>query len=336
MRWQAISADSHVVSGVWTFGVGVPAPPVENAYGAGGPTTTEHVVRWAWFLGLALTIGALGFRLIVLRGLAVPRALERRIAVAGGLGALATIHAGIVAFSLRAEDALQLPFGRFLYGDLSPMAKTRFGYGVRDDDADLRARRSRSSTSRGSSTASSRSCLRSRSQSCSREGSGSRATMPSIRDRHGRRRSRTGCTCRQRRLDRRARDDGLLLWTGAPDLRKAAFLRFSRLATALIASSSAPASTSRSSACPNVSDVWTTGYGRVLLVKIGLVSSRFSGVPSITSSSARPRTGRHRLPRADRAEPGRREHGGDGRPAAGGDPRRLAASDLNIRRGAVE
>jgi methionine-rich copper-binding protein CopC len=39
VRWQAISADSHVVSGVWTFGVGVPAPAVENAYGAGGPTT---------------------------------------------------------------------------------------------------------------------------------------------------------------------------------------------------------------------------------------------------------------------------------------------------------
>src|SRR5689334_16528782 len=126
VRWQAISADSHVVSGVWTFGVGVPAPAVENAYGAGGPTTTEHVIRWAWFLGIALTIGALGFRLIVLRGLPVPRRLERRIAVAGGLGALATIHAGIAAFSLRAEDALQLPFGRFLYGDLSPMAKTRF------------------------------------------------------------------------------------------------------------------------------------------------------------------------------------------------------------------
>ena len=28
VRWRAISADSHVVSGVWTFGVGVPAPPV--------------------------------------------------------------------------------------------------------------------------------------------------------------------------------------------------------------------------------------------------------------------------------------------------------------------
>jgi putative copper export protein len=38
------------------------------------------------------------------------------------------LEAGIVAFLLRAEDALQLPFGRLLYGDLSPIVGgTRFG-----------------------------------------------------------------------------------------------------------------------------------------------------------------------------------------------------------------
>ena len=54
VRWQAVSADSHVVSGVWTFGVRVPAPSVNDAYGAGGPTDIEHFVRWLWFLGIAL------------------------------------------------------------------------------------------------------------------------------------------------------------------------------------------------------------------------------------------------------------------------------------------
>ena len=54
VRWQAISADSHVVSGVWTFGLRVPAPSINDAYGAGGPTDTEHFVRWLWFLGIAL------------------------------------------------------------------------------------------------------------------------------------------------------------------------------------------------------------------------------------------------------------------------------------------
>ena len=33
VRWHAISGDGHVVSGVWTFGVGVAAPPPTEAYG---------------------------------------------------------------------------------------------------------------------------------------------------------------------------------------------------------------------------------------------------------------------------------------------------------------
>ncbi|HKU58282.1 MAG TPA: CopD family protein [Gaiellaceae bacterium] len=127
VRWRAISADSHVVSGVWTFGMNVKAPSVNDAYGAGGPTVSEHIVRWIWFLGLALCIGTLGLRLICLRGAAVPRDVDRKLAVAAGLGVVVALEAGIAAFSLRAEDALQLPFGRFLYGDLSPMADTRFG-----------------------------------------------------------------------------------------------------------------------------------------------------------------------------------------------------------------
>src|SRR5581483_3365499 len=127
VRWQGISADSHVVSGVWTFGVGVKAPAIGDAYGAGGPTRTEDVVRWLWFLGIALMIGALGLRLVVLRGVAVPLDLARRVAVAAGLGAVVALEAGIAAFSLNCEDALQLSFSKFMYGDLSPMATTRFG-----------------------------------------------------------------------------------------------------------------------------------------------------------------------------------------------------------------
>jgi copper transport protein len=127
VRWRAISADTHVVSGVWTFGVGVEGPPVSDAVGAGGPGTAEHFVRWMWFLGMALAIGALGVRLIVLRRLEVPLRLQRRLAVAAGLGVVASLQAGIAAFSLRSEDALQLPLVDFLYGDLSPIAVTPFG-----------------------------------------------------------------------------------------------------------------------------------------------------------------------------------------------------------------
>ena len=41
---------------------------------------------------------------------------------------IAVIHVGVAAFIMRSEDALQLPFARLLYGDLSPVANgTRFG-----------------------------------------------------------------------------------------------------------------------------------------------------------------------------------------------------------------
>jgi copper transport protein len=128
IRWHVLSSDGHVVSGVWTFGVRVAAPPPTEAYGAGGPTRTEHVVRWLYFLALALTIGALGFRLVVLRGLAVPPPLEKRLYLLAGAGVVGVLEVGILAFLLRCEDVLQLPFGKFLYGDLSPISGgTRYG-----------------------------------------------------------------------------------------------------------------------------------------------------------------------------------------------------------------
>ncbi len=128
VRWHVLSADGHVVSGVWTFGVRVRAPLPTEAYGASGPTTTEHLVRWLYFLSFALLIGSLGFRLLCLRGLAVPAAVERRIFWLAGLGAVGAIQVGILAFCLRCEDVLQLPFSTYLYGDLTPIAEgTRFG-----------------------------------------------------------------------------------------------------------------------------------------------------------------------------------------------------------------
>jgi len=126
VRWHALSGDGHVASGVFTFGVRAAAPAATDAFGASAPTRAEDVVRWLYFLSLALLVGGLGFRVLVLRGPFSPRA-EKRFYVVTGIGALATIDAGVVAFILRAEDALQLPFGRLLYGDLSPIAQSRFG-----------------------------------------------------------------------------------------------------------------------------------------------------------------------------------------------------------------
>jgi copper transport protein len=127
VRWQVLSGDGHVVSGVFTFGVRVRAPEPLQAFGASGPTTSEHVVRWLYFVGLALLVGGLGFRLLILPR-EVPPVLQRRFFWITGIGVVGVLEVGILAFLLRAEDALQLPFDRFIYGDLSPIAGgTRFG-----------------------------------------------------------------------------------------------------------------------------------------------------------------------------------------------------------------
>ena len=272
VRWRAVSAGSHVVSGVWTFGVRVPAPAITSAYGAGGPTTLEHVVRWLWFLGLALTIGALGLRLIVLRGLAVPRALERKIAVAAGGGAVVALQAGIGAFSLRSEDALQLPFGRFLYGDLSPMAETRFGRAfiamtlafalvlafvylawLLDRVEPLVPAFAIALVFVGGLSVSGHDAVDAGSSwkteladwvhiGAASLWIGGLATMAG------------------------------LVWFGAPELRRAMFTRFSQMATVLIALVLGAGTYLAIVRLPHLHDLWSAGYGRVLLVKLGLVN----------------------------------------------------------------
>ena len=53
---------------------------------------------------------------------------QRRFTWVTGIGVVVVLESGIASFLLRGEDALQLPFGRFVYGDLSPLAQgTRFG-----------------------------------------------------------------------------------------------------------------------------------------------------------------------------------------------------------------
>ena len=128
VRWHVLSADGHVVSGVWTFGVRVKAPPPTEAYGASGPTRTEHVVRWLYFLSFAVLIGSLGFRLVCLRELECRPGRAAALRPLAGSASIGVIEVGILAFCLRCEDVLQLPFTKYLYGDLTPIAQgTRFG-----------------------------------------------------------------------------------------------------------------------------------------------------------------------------------------------------------------
>src|SRR2546429_7853089 len=63
-----------------------------------------------------------------------------------------------------------------------------------------------------------------------------------------------------------------VVWPRAPDLRRNAFLRFSRLATVLIAVLLSAGISLSVLRLPRLSDLWSAGYGQVLLVKLALVS----------------------------------------------------------------
>jgi putative copper export protein len=63
----------------------------------------------------------------------------------------------------------------------------------------------------------------------------------------------------------------VVVWPLAPDLRRAAFLRFSRIAVFLIGVLLAAGTFVAIQRLPELSDLWTTSYGKTLLVKIGLV-----------------------------------------------------------------
>jgi copper transport protein len=272
VRWHVISGDGHVVSGVFTFGVRYPAPPPTDAYGSSGPTTSEHVVRWLYFVALALLVGGIGSRLIVVRG-PLPARAERRFYLLTGIGAVATLEVGVVAFLLRAEDALQLPFGRFLYGDLSPVAGgTKFGeafiamtLGFAFVTAFLflawltdRVVLLWPAFLLGLLFA-----------------SGLSLSGHSAAD--------VGSSWKSELADW-VHLSAACLWIGglvqlalvvlplAPELRRRAFLRFSRLATVLIALLLAAGIYLSILRLPHLHDLWSTGYGRVLLVKLGLVA----------------------------------------------------------------
>jgi copper transport protein len=272
VRWRAVSNDGHVVSGVYTFGVRCVAPPVTEAVGAQGPTRSEDIVRWAYFLALALLVGGLGTRLLIARG-PLPARAERRFYWLVGVGAIGVLEVGIVAFLLRAEDALQLPFGDFLYGDLSPLAGgTRFGqtYIV---------------TTLGFAFALAFIYLAWLTDrrvllwpafalallfSAGLSLSGHSAGEPNS----------TWLT----ELADYAHLTAAMLWIGglvtlvavvwpaAPERRRDVFLRFSRFATALVAVVIAAGTYLSIERLPHLADLWASGYGRTLLAKLALVS----------------------------------------------------------------
>ncbi len=299
VRWHALSSDGHVVSGVFTFGVRADAPPPTEAFGASGPTTTEHVVRWLYFLALALVVGGLGFRLLVLRRGALTPAAEKRFYVTVGIGAVAAIDVGIAAFLLRAEDALQLPFGRLLYGDLAPLARSRYG------DAFI-------AMTLGFALVAALVFL---AWLTDRTvllwpafilalgfASGLSLSGHSAAD--------AGASWKSQVADW-AHLSAASLWIGGliqlalvvwplmPDLRRDAFLAFSRLATVCVGVLLLAGIYLAILRLPQLNDLWTTSYGEILLVKIGLVSLAFAwgALHKLVAVPAVARGGERALPR---------------------------------------
>ena len=271
VRWRALSSDGHVVSGIYTFGVRVPAPPVTDAVGAQGPTAVEHLVRWAYFLALALSVGGLGFRLLVLPG-RLPGRAERRFFLLVGVGTVAVLEVGILAFMLRAEDALQLPLVDFVYGDLSSLANgTRFGTAfiamtlgfalvlalvvlawLFDRRFPLWAAFALGLLFASGLSLSGHSAV-----------DAGHSWLSELAD--------------------WAHLAAAMLWVGGlvqlaavtwpePELRRDAFLRFSRLATVLVGLLLAAGTYLSVLRFPHLHDLWRTGYGHVLIVKLALVA----------------------------------------------------------------
>jgi copper transport protein len=271
VRWHALSGDGHVVSGVFTFGVRARAPAATDAFGASGPTRTEHVVRWIYFLALALLVGGLGFRLLVLRRGLSARA-EKRFFVVTGIGAVATIDVGIAAFILRAEDALQLPFGRLLYGDLTPIAQSRFGTAF-------------IAMTLGFALVTALLFL---AWLTDRAALLWPAFLLGLGFASGLSFSGHSAADWKSELADWVHLSAACLWIGGlvhlaivvwplmPEARRAAFLAFSRLATVCVGVLLLAGVYLSILRLPELDDLWTSGYGQVLLVKIGLVLLAFA------------------------------------------------------------
>jgi copper transport protein len=267
-----MSADGHSVAGVFTFGVRVAAPPPTEAYGASGPGWSDDLARWGYFVSLALLLGTLGVRLVVLRQSTLPTRLDRRLSVLSLVGALGAVNVGVVAFVLRAEDALQLPFLDLLYGDLSPIAtKTRFGVAFVAMTLGYawvtgllllawileRPRLLWPAFVAALALASGLSL------------SGHSAVEPNS--------GRLSATADWVHLGAASLWAGGLValavcvWPLAPELRRRAFVRFSRFATVLVALLLLAGLYLSILRLPAVADLWETGYGQTLLLKVSLV-----------------------------------------------------------------
>jgi putative copper export protein len=266
-----------VLSGVYTFGVRVKPPPPTEAYGASGPTASEYIVKWGFFLGLALVVGGIAFRLLILGERTTP-AVERRFFYVTGAGIVACTELGIIGFMLRARDAFQLPLGRLIYGDLSPLAQgTRFGtaFIAMTLGFALLAALLFMAWLTDRMSAFLWPALVVGLVLCSGLSLSGHAAVD------------VGAWWGSELADwvhlataciwiGGLAQLAFVVWPLAPTLRREAFLRFSKLAGALVGVMILAGAYLAYERLPNTSDLWQTHYGRILLVKGGIVAVALS------------------------------------------------------------
>lgn len=233
-RWRELSVDGHIGVGAFTFGYGVAAPPATEAVGAS--------------------------------------ALVNRLDLLAAIGVFAVLDAGILAFVLRGANVLQAPFAELLYGNLSPLAEgTRYGTAFMVTTVGFGAV---AALVLLAWTLDQKVLLwpafaLSAAFAAGLSLSGHQATEPNA----------TWAT----QLADWAHVLAASLWVGglvvlatcvwrlAPELRGRAFLRFSRVAVGLVAVVVLAGTYLSVVRLPEPSDLWETGYGQTLLVKVGIV-----------------------------------------------------------------
>jgi copper transport protein len=105
VNYRVLSADSHPVSGAFTYSVGAPSAngaPTETSTDVANPTIQAAfpVVRWIGYAGLVLLIGS-----VLVLVLLWPRRLDRRDVIR-----VVWIGAGLVALAAVGELLLQIPY----------------------------------------------------------------------------------------------------------------------------------------------------------------------------------------------------------------------------------
>ncbi len=299
IRWRATSSDGHTVvrrlhlrdrrqAAAADRGVRLDGPDVDGRHRADG--------RTSWRSPCSSARPGFGSSCC---GSRCPSGSRTGSTGSPSLGGILTLNVGIAAFVMRAADALQLPFGDLLYGDLSPFAtKTRFGeafvamtlgYAIVTALVLLGWILDRPGLlwpafAIGLAFASGLSL------------SGHQGVEPNA----------TFVTGFADWLHLGA----AMLWVGglvalaacvwplAPELRRASFLRFSRIATVLVAVLVLAGTYIAISRLPAVSDLWSTNYGHALLVKLAIVCV------ALTWGAAHHFLVRPRLERGDRAPRG--------------------------------